>query len=76
MVPHEAVWPAVTKRSPRRKGRKGAAGAAPAQAAEDPHTVAVPDGTQPLPYALASPAALRALQWLGHAVKNGAVPLS
>lgn len=41
----------------------------------DQNVVAVPDGMQPLPYALASPGALKALEWLAQAVKKGMVLL-
>ena len=34
-------------------------------------SVAIPDGMQPLPYALAAPGALQALQWLAQSVEKG-----
>ena len=70
------MWPAVTKKNTRRKGRKGAvSGTVQAQATLDPNTVAVPDGMQPLPSAVATPAALQALQWVAQAVQKGVVLL-
>jgi hypothetical protein len=52
-------------------GQEGAPPVSGACTTQEPHSVAVPAGMLPLPYALASPAALQVLKWLADAVKKG-----